>query len=252
MGHCLLMGRKTYESIGRPLPGRTSIVISRNPDYDPHPEVVVVPSLEAALAAARSRGESEAFVFGGEAIYAARPAPSRTALSHPCSRDPGRRRVLSGDRRRGLEVVAEEEEASSGRAPRLRVHISGLDRKRRGAGLIPSAANAARRKSPHRDDPSLFIRARSGPRCTGNAVMASRNPEPATNSGAVNLEAMEWATQPCARRKRGVKWKRSTPWTPGESPAPAARTDVASPAPGPATWPPLRRFCRSPPAPSSR
>jgi len=82
MGHCLLMGRKTYESIGRPLPGRTSIVISRNPDYDPHPEVVVVPSLEAALSAARSRDESEAFVFGGEAIYAlALPRAERLYLT---------------------------------------------------------------------------------------------------------------------------------------------------------------------------
>ena len=70
MGHCLVMGRKTYESIGRPLPGRTSIVITRNSDYTAHPEVLVVHDLDAALDAARERGESEVFVFGGEAVYA--------------------------------------------------------------------------------------------------------------------------------------------------------------------------------------
>ncbi|MFT5442661.1 MAG: dihydrofolate reductase [Myxococcota bacterium] len=70
MGHTLLMGRKTYESIGKPLPGRTSIVVSRNPDYAPHPDVIVVDSVAAGLAAARERDESEVFVFGGESIYA--------------------------------------------------------------------------------------------------------------------------------------------------------------------------------------
>jgi dihydrofolate reductase len=69
MGHCLLMGRRTFESIGRPLPGRTSIVISRNPDF--HPEgTIVVDGFEAAVAAAREREEEEAFVFGGAQVYA--------------------------------------------------------------------------------------------------------------------------------------------------------------------------------------
>jgi dihydrofolate reductase len=82
MGHTLVMGRKTYESIGRPLPGRTSIVISRNRDYAPHPDVIVVESLEAALAVARERSESEVFVFGGEAIYAlALPRAKRLHLT---------------------------------------------------------------------------------------------------------------------------------------------------------------------------
>jgi dihydrofolate reductase len=70
MGHALLMGRKTYESIGKPLPGRTSIVLSRDPGYAPHPEVLVVPNFEAGLDLARERGESETFVFGGETVYA--------------------------------------------------------------------------------------------------------------------------------------------------------------------------------------
>jgi len=82
LGHTLVMGRKTYESIGRPLPGRTSIVITRNSDYAPHPDVVVVSDLDAALAAARERGESEVFVFGGEAVYAlALPRADRLYLT---------------------------------------------------------------------------------------------------------------------------------------------------------------------------
>lgn len=67
MGHHLIMGRKTYDSIGRPLPGRTTVVISRRADYQPA-GVQVVPSLEAALAVAAS--DAEPFVVGGGEIYA--------------------------------------------------------------------------------------------------------------------------------------------------------------------------------------
>lgn len=68
-GHPIIMGRKTYESIGRPLPDRTNIVISRNPDY-PAPGCTVVTSLADALATARAREDEEVFIFGGAAIYA--------------------------------------------------------------------------------------------------------------------------------------------------------------------------------------
>ena len=71
MGQSLIMGRKTWESIGRPLPGRTSIVLSRDPHFAVDNEsVLVARDLDAALALARERGDDEAFVFGGEAIYA--------------------------------------------------------------------------------------------------------------------------------------------------------------------------------------
>lgn len=69
MGHHILMGRKTYESIGRPLPGRTSIVITRQPDFQAE-GCLLAPSLEAAIALAQARGEPEAFVIGGAEIYA--------------------------------------------------------------------------------------------------------------------------------------------------------------------------------------
>lgn len=72
MGHVMLMGRRTWESIGRPLPGRTSVVISRQADYQTgHGEVSVAVNLDEALAAARGvAGDSaEAFVIGGAKIY---------------------------------------------------------------------------------------------------------------------------------------------------------------------------------------
>jgi dihydrofolate reductase len=68
MGHHLVMGRKTYESIGRPLPGRTMIVLSRNPGYQP---VGCLPagSLDEGLEIARHRGEDEVFVIGGGDVF---------------------------------------------------------------------------------------------------------------------------------------------------------------------------------------
>ena len=74
MGHAILMGRKTWESIGRPLPGRTSIVLSSQADYPPgYDGVFVASDLEAALAQAARTDcmQDEAFVIGGAQIYAA-------------------------------------------------------------------------------------------------------------------------------------------------------------------------------------
>ena len=67
-GHPILMGRKTFESLGKPLPNRLNVVITRNPDYQPE-GVLVVDSLEKALEEARKAGISEAFVSGGGEIY---------------------------------------------------------------------------------------------------------------------------------------------------------------------------------------
>jgi dihydrofolate reductase len=67
LGKPILMGRKTYESIGRPLPGRHNIVISRNPDFSA-PGCTVVASVEAALAAAGD--VEEVMVIGGAQLYA--------------------------------------------------------------------------------------------------------------------------------------------------------------------------------------
>jgi dihydrofolate reductase len=69
-GHCILMGRKTYASLGRPLPNRTNIVVSRRPGLELQ-GCTVVQSLEAAVGLARSLGETEAFVIGGGELYRA-------------------------------------------------------------------------------------------------------------------------------------------------------------------------------------
>lgn len=79
MGKPIVMGRKTYESIGRPLPGRHNIVVSRNPDFSA-PGCTVVASVEAALAAA---GDApEVMVIGGAQVYAeALPRAQRIYLT---------------------------------------------------------------------------------------------------------------------------------------------------------------------------
>lgn len=66
LGHPMVMGRRTYESIGRPLPGRTSVVLTRNPDFAAE-GVTVVRSWEEALAACA--GAERAFVIGGASLY---------------------------------------------------------------------------------------------------------------------------------------------------------------------------------------
>ena len=74
MGHVLVMGRATYESIGRPLPGRTTIVVTRQEDWQPEgglPDgLLVAGSVEAALAWAAGI-DDEVFVAGGAQVYAA-------------------------------------------------------------------------------------------------------------------------------------------------------------------------------------
>jgi dihydrofolate reductase len=66
MGHHIVMGRKTYESIGRLLPGRTTVIITRQSDYQ-IPGAVVVNSIEQALAVAVD--DHETFIVGGSQIY---------------------------------------------------------------------------------------------------------------------------------------------------------------------------------------
>lgn len=69
MGHHLIAGRRTYESIGKPLPGREMIVLTRQDDYIAE-GCQVVHSLDQALEIAEAAGESEVFIIGGEVVYA--------------------------------------------------------------------------------------------------------------------------------------------------------------------------------------
>ncbi len=78
-GHAVIMGRKTYESIGKPLPNRRNIVITRKPDYVPptlgppahgsESSIDIVSSLDDALKLCRDRKEAKAFIIGGAQIY---------------------------------------------------------------------------------------------------------------------------------------------------------------------------------------
>ena len=79
MGHHMVMGRKTFDSIGRALAGRTTIVVSRSAEYDIE-NVLVARSLEEAIELAS--GDDEVFVVGGAQIYAlALPTVDRVYLT---------------------------------------------------------------------------------------------------------------------------------------------------------------------------
>ncbi|MEK7195224.1 MAG: dihydrofolate reductase [Patescibacteria group bacterium] len=66
LGHPVVMGRKTFESIGKPLPERTNIVISRDPNYKAA-GCLTAQSLEEAISLAKSA--DEVFIIGGEQVY---------------------------------------------------------------------------------------------------------------------------------------------------------------------------------------
>lgn len=78
LGKPIIMGRKTFESIGKPLPGRLNIVISRSDHWEAPEGVAVVDSIDKAIDKARDHlpgGVGEVMVIGGEQIY-------RAALTH--------------------------------------------------------------------------------------------------------------------------------------------------------------------------
>lgn len=68
-GHALVMGRKTFESMKRPLPNRINIIVTRNKDYEIPKECYLVSSVEEGIELARSLGETECFINGGGEIY---------------------------------------------------------------------------------------------------------------------------------------------------------------------------------------
>jgi dihydrofolate reductase len=67
-GHTLIMGRKTFESLGNPLPLRDSLVVTRNAAYTSE-GITVFHSLESALAYAEKKGLEKVFILGGGEIY---------------------------------------------------------------------------------------------------------------------------------------------------------------------------------------
>jgi len=67
-GHFIIMGRKTYESIGKPLPGRTNIILTRNKKYNAE-GCVVLNSVDSALAYCLKKNQDEIFIIGGAQVY---------------------------------------------------------------------------------------------------------------------------------------------------------------------------------------
>lgn len=81
MGHHILMGRKTYASINRNLPGRTTIILTRNEDFSA-PGCLLATSFATGMRLAREREETELFVIGGGDIFKeALPYASRIYLT---------------------------------------------------------------------------------------------------------------------------------------------------------------------------
>ncbi|GGC49071.1 dihydrofolate reductase [Parapedobacter defluvii] len=105
-GHTILMGRKTYESVGKPLPNRRNLVITRQKDYVLE-GAEVVHSLEEAMA--RCTGEGEVFVVGGAEIYRqALPLTNRVYLTRVHAEPPGDSYFPDLDEQDWVLVSAEE------------------------------------------------------------------------------------------------------------------------------------------------
>ncbi len=118
MGKPVVMGRKTYLSIGKPLPGRTTIVVSRDPAIAA-PGIVVAPSLDAALTAARGdalrRQAAAIVVAGGADIYAqALPLAARLVITHVHQRVEGDALFPAIDPQVWRETARDEHAAAAG------------------------------------------------------------------------------------------------------------------------------------------
>ena len=118
MGKPVIMGRKTFLSIGKPLAGRTNIVVSRDPAFAA-PGVVVAPSLDVAFAAARGdalrRQVEEIVVAGGADIYAqAMPLAARIAMTYIHRAVEGDAYFPAIDGRIWHEIARDEQKAAAG------------------------------------------------------------------------------------------------------------------------------------------
>ncbi|MCH8202081.1 MAG: dihydrofolate reductase [Proteobacteria bacterium] len=80
MGKPIIMGRKTYQSIGKPLPGRTNIVITRNPEFAAD-GIQIANSLVAALEQAGALGDEIMIIGGGEIYQASLPIADRIYMT---------------------------------------------------------------------------------------------------------------------------------------------------------------------------
>lgn len=114
LGHPVLMGRKTFESLGRPLPGRTNVVITRNHDYRPE-GCLVADSIPAAIALCRDA--DEVFFIGGAELYAqAIPLADRLYLTEVAIDAEGDARFPGYDRAAFSEIARTPQRGSKGDA----------------------------------------------------------------------------------------------------------------------------------------
>jgi dihydrofolate reductase len=121
MGHHIVMGRKTYESIARLLPGRTTVIVTRQPDYRVE-GATVVHSLEAALASAGD--DEEIFVIGGAELYrAALPVADRIYLTTVDAAPEGDTCMPDFDSRAWREISSESFQADEKHAHGYRFAI---------------------------------------------------------------------------------------------------------------------------------
>jgi dihydrofolate reductase len=112
LGHPIIMGRRTWESFSKPLPGRESIVVSRTPGFEA-PGASVAATLEAAVALCA--GEPLAFVIGGAQIYAAALPLADGLVLTEIERDfVGDTRFPAWDRRNWRETQRETHTALDG------------------------------------------------------------------------------------------------------------------------------------------
>ena len=126
MGHPVVMGRRTYESIGKPLPGRQNIVVSRNRDFHA-PGCTVVGSLDEAWKAAGDAPEVS--VIGGTSIFAETlPIADRIHLTEVQAEVPGDTYFPEFDRSQWSEREVERHGRDERHAHPFRIVV--LDRKR--------------------------------------------------------------------------------------------------------------------------
>lgn len=117
LGHPILMGRRTFESLGRPLPGRTNIVITRNPAYR-REGCLVADSIPAALALCADA--DEVFFIGGADLYAqAIPLADRLYLTEVDIEATGDAWFPDYDRSAFMEVSRESHQGEKGDALRF-------------------------------------------------------------------------------------------------------------------------------------
>src|ERR1035437_10306030 len=108
MGHPIIMGRKTYESIGKPLPGRTNIVLTQNPNFTAPPKVLTFASLDAALDRCRGQNHDSVFIIGGSKVYQrALPLADKLFVTEVHQRVPGDTKFPDYDRREWTETARE-------------------------------------------------------------------------------------------------------------------------------------------------